>query len=201
MKRFKVPSSIWYRQHKVLSLVIAVVLIGIVFWGYQAYSGYTNKKSFEKALAAIDIVYADIVSEVGPPDNYKHTNDCSRPSGVYEDGPLSCSVSTSFIYGVANRTEANNLLKKIQTVIGEHQDLLKPTQALAATIEDTLVVNTYHHSALDSYTRGGSMDCYTSYFYDTFEEIDLTISSKVKKPFQINLGCSDFANKEYYPIH
>lgn len=196
----KVPALTWYRRHKWATLVLTLTFLGVAFWGYQAYSQYNNEKSFKDARAAIDTIYADVIDKVGAPDNYKRTNDCSRPSGVYEDGPLSCSVGTSFIYGLNNQVEANSLFKLIQKTVADHQDLFKPSQPLATGIEDTLVVNTYYHSALDRFNVGG-MNCVIKYVFDTDREIDLEVSNPSKKPLQINIGCSDFAKKEYYPLH
>lgn len=200
MKRLQSFSPAWFRRHKWASLGLLVIILSLGFWGYETYSRYTDKRSFENARAAIDVLYADIVSEVGPPDNYKHTNDCSRPSGVYEEGPLSCSVGTSFIYGVDSQAEANSLYKKIQGTVARKSELFKPSQPLSAAIEDTLVVNTHYYSALDRYVSN-SLPCTIKYIYNTAREIDLEIVNQDYKPFQVSISCSDFAKKEYYPIH
>jgi hypothetical protein len=187
-----------YRHSRILLLIFVVACLAFTFFAYQVYEGRVDKRGFQEARRAIDTVYADVVKKVGVPDEYKHTNECSRPSGVYEDGPLSCSVGTSLIYGVSNRSEANRLFRQVQGVIGSHPDLFKPTQPLATSIEDTLIVNTYYHSALDKYTVSG-LTCVAKHIYDTEREINLRVQTPTKKPFQVNISCTDFAETEHFP--
>jgi hypothetical protein len=178
--------------------VAALIIVG--FLVYQYISTQLNKRDFQQARAAIDTIYADIVARVGQPDNSKRTNDCSRPSEEFTQGPLSCSVGTDFIYGVDNEQQANQLFKQIQAIIAAHPELFKSTKPLSSSITDTLVVNTYYHSAEDYYSRGGNMDCFNKYIYDTPREIDLSVINPSQKPLQINIDCSDWAKAQYYPL-
>lgn len=193
MKKFRPhPKWAWL-------LLIFFILI-IAFFTYHGYSQYADKKKFEQARADIDTIYADIVAKIGPPDNSKKVNDCSRPNQVFEQGPLSCSVGTSFIYGVADENGANEILKMIEIIVGEKPKVFKPVKSLANKLSDTLVVNSYYHIASDKYTDSG-LDCVLSYVFDTPREIDLALKDDARKPLQINVDCTGRAKKEYFPLH
>ena len=166
---------------------------------YRSYSIWRNERDFAQARAAIDTVYADIVAKVGQPDNYKRTNNCSRPSQEFGQGPLSCSVGTDFIYGVNDETQANTLFKQIQSVISQHPELLKPTKPLSTSIKDTLVVNDYYHDTQDYY-EGGNIACFAKYSFDTPREIDLITANPLKKPMEVNINCVNEAKNQYYPL-
>ena len=186
---------VWPKEHKLLSLLILVVLGVVSFFVYQRVALELNKRDFQQARAAIDKVYADIVTQVGRPDNSKRVNDCSRPDQEFGQGPLSCSVGIDFIYGVNNELDADTLFKKIQAVIGSHGDL-KPTKALDDSIHDTLVVNSYYHSAQDFYSVS-DINCSVKYTYDTPRETFLSINSNLKT-FYVSLGCDGAARASYY---
>ena len=193
-------ARLWPLRHKLFSVFILIVLVVAGFFVYQRIALELNRQGFKQARSAIDTVYADIVAKVGPPDNSKRVNDCSRPNEEFDQGPLSCSIGTDFIYGVSDQNQANDLFKQIQGVIAQHPSLFHLTQALDTSIKDTLVVNTYYHSAQDYYNTAG-MDCSIKYTYDTAREIDLSINDPTKKSFEVNIDCSGWAKAQYYPLN
>jgi hypothetical protein len=193
---------IWFRKHKTISalLILFILILGLSV--YQAVALRTNKHNFEQARVAIDTVYADIVTKVGPPDNYKRTNECSRPNQEFGQGPLSCDVSSEFIYGVEDEQQANNLLKQIQDSTRNHPSLLKPVAPLSSSIPSKFVANTYFHTAVDRYKTASGMGCTVKYAYDTPLETPLKlIRSSNNKTFYVTLGCLDWAKSQYYPLH
>ncbi len=189
----------WSSGHKFASTALFLLILVAGFFVYQRIALEMNEHAFQQARVTIDTIYADIASRVGKPDNFKRTNDCSRPSQEFEQGPLSCSVDTDFIYGVTDEQAANALFKQIQGVISLHKDLIEPIKPLDNSIKDTLVVNSYYHSAEDYY-KTSSMDCSVKYTYSTPREIDLSITDSTKKPLEINIVCSDWAKAQYYPL-
>ena len=188
------------RRHKIISFVILLVLGVIGFLVYSEIALQVNKHDFQQARSAIDTVYADIVHQVGQPDNFRRNNDCSRPNQEFESGPLSCSVNTDFIYGVDNETNANDILAKVEAVISRHSNLLKATLPLSQSIKDSYVANTYYHRSVDYYKTNRGLACEVSYTYDTPGEIDLQIRNSSQKPLEISSGCSGFAEEQYYPL-
>jgi hypothetical protein len=188
----------WVRSHKVLSIFALVGVIVTVFWAVQAYQKHQNKVAFQQARAAIDTVYADIVAKVGQPAASKQINSCSRHHQEFEEGPLSCAVGTSFIYAIADRNEATQKYKAIQSVIIARPDQFKPIGQLSSAITDELVVNTYYHSAFDHIRTHKNMDCAAKYIYDTPREMDLMTNSL--HGIQTNIICSDWAKQQIYPL-
>jgi hypothetical protein len=180
-------------------LVIFLGLLAVVIAGVQAYQRHQNKLAFQQARTAIDEVYKDIVTKVGPPAASKKMNECSRPNQEFTQGPLSCAIGTSFIYPVANHGDATKKYKAIQDVIKSRPDLFKPEGKLSSEIKDELVVNTYYHSTIDKYRSNKDLKCYSSYIFDTPREMDLSINSN--HALQINLDCSDSAKTQLYPLH
>jgi hypothetical protein len=189
------------KRHKFLILVIFLGLLAVVIAGVQAYQRHQNKLAFQQARTAIDEVYKDIVTKVGPPAASKSINSCQRHNQEFEEGPLSCAVGISFIYSVANREEANKRYKAIQSIIKSRTDLFKPDGVLSSEIRDELVFNTYYHSAYDRIRTKSDMECSAKYIYDTPDETFLRISEIRDKTFQVNIGCSDWAKQKLYPLN
>ncbi len=189
----------WIRRHKFLSLFCVIVLLVIGVFVYEKVALELNRLAFKSAQHAIDTVYADIAAKVGQPDDYKVSNDCSRSNVEFGQGPLSCYVGTSFIYGVVDQSEATSQFKTIQVLVGLHKDLFKPTKNLSSAITSTLVVDSYYYSAQDFYSVK-NLDCTIKYIYDTPREIDLAIKDTSKKPFQVNVDCYGPARDGFYPL-
>jgi len=194
-------ARLWPLRHKLFSVFILIVLVVAGFFVYQRITLELNKRGFQQARSAIDIVYADIIAKVGPPDNSKRVNSCNRVKEEFENGPLSCDVDTSFIYGVNGVEEADSLMSNIQNLIANHPGLLQPSAPLTNQISSTLVVNSYYQTAHDHYKTARHMKCETSYIYDTLRETDLSIKDQTKKPLEIGIDCSDWAKAQYYPLN
>lgn len=190
-------SVFWAKSHKLLALFLFIVLLVVGIFVYERVALELNKRAFARARTAIDTVYADIVAQVGQPDNSKRSSFCSRPNQTFGQGPLSCNVDTSFIYGVANEDQANVYLKKIQIVINNHKNF-KLSKLLSPAITSLPVVNSIYSSATDYYKTAG-MECIVSYWYDTPRQINLVIKDQSKKSIEISLGCDDLARAMYYP--
>lgn len=186
----------WVKSHKFYSLLILIVLLVAGYFVYDKIALELNKRAFQNARVAIDTVYADIVKEVGQPDDFKHENFCSRPNVTFGEGPLSCDVSTTFIYGVADMDDANRVFKKTQITISTYKKL-KPTKPLLSSITSVPVGDVIYSSATDYYKMSG-VDCITSYWYDTPRQIELAINHKNKKPLEISLSCNNWARAQFY---
>lgn len=187
----------WARSHKFYSLLLLTVLLVAGIFVYEKVALELNKRAFSQARTTIDTVYADIVAQVGSPDNSKRAAECSASHVIFGQGPISCSVDTDFIYGVSDKSEAIDQFKKIQAVISRNEQF-KPTKTLSLTITDQIVVNSAYHTASDEFSSDG-LPCIVNYVYDTPREIFLTINDKSKKPLQIVIGCHGIARAMYYP--
>lgn len=196
-KAYKPLSRI--RAHKILFLLFIITLLLAGVFIYQKVAQELNKRAFQQARTAIDSVYSDIVTQVGQPDNSKRNNFCSRPNREFEPGPLSCDVSTSFIYGVEDEDQANAYLKKIQAIISTHSSF-KNTKALTSSLKASQVVNSVYHTSDDNYRISG-IDCVVSYVFNTPREINLTLMDKNKKGFEVSLSCFSDARSQYYPLY
>lgn len=195
-RRFQ-RSVFWARAHKFYSLFLLIAILVVGIFVYEKVALELNRRAFSQARAAIDTIYADIVAQVGQPDNSKRSNTCSRPNVVFGQGSLSCDISTSFIYGVTNEDQANNVFKKTQQIVGQ-QKTFKPVM-LEPAITSAPVGNTIYTSATDRYKAARGIDCTMSYWYDTPRQTDLEINDKSKKTFEIMLNCNGWAKDQYYP--
>jgi hypothetical protein len=187
----------WFRSHKLLTLISLLILLLFGFFGWQAYEKHQNKIAFQEARDAIDEVYKDIVAKVGPPAKAKRDNECSRPNHEFTQGRLSCSVSTSFIYGVEDLDEANKKYRAIQSVIKDRSDLFKNDGPWSSQIIDEVEVNSYYHAALDKLKTTSAMRCTVNYVYDTPREMDLSVDN-TNKGLETSIVCSDLAKAQYY---
>ena len=190
----------WVKRHIIIILLILAVLSVASYFIYQKVAEDSNRLAFQSAQHAIDSIYADIVTRVGKPENHKVTNDCTRTYQEFTGyGSPTCHTDTSFIYGVANETEAKNLFKRIQKIINSAVEMFEIIRPPAISITDTFVVNSYYHAASDRYKVAG-LDCVVNYIYDTPREIDLTIKDQTKKSFEVTIGCFGAARRAYYPL-
>lgn len=195
-RRFQ-RSVFWARAHKFYSLLLLITVLIVGIFVYEKVALELNKRAFAHARTAIDTVYADIVKNVGQPDNTALASECSRAHVTFGEGDLTCSIDTDFIFGVKDEDEATALFKKIQGVINKHRDF-KPTRPLSLKITDQTVVNSAYHTASDEFISAG-LPCIVNYVYDTPREIFLSINDSSKKPFQIVIGCNGKAWALYYP--
>ncbi len=191
----------WMRRHKYLTqiIIIIAVIVGIV--AYQLIALELNKRAFAHARTAIDTVYADIVSQVGPPDDFKKSDTCSQSyveSIVTTKGPIGCNIDTVFIYGVKDEDQATLKLKRIQSIVSSHDRLFKPTKALSLTITTAATINNAYKGSGDEYKSSG-LNCVINYIYDTPHEIELSLKNTKMKPLEIVIGCYGSSRAIYYP--
>jgi hypothetical protein len=170
---------------KICGLILVIVLLYIA---YQQISAILSKKDFNNARSIIDSVYSENVSKFGNPDNFKSINNCEQTNSG-----TNCNVSTSFIYGVGNREQAEAIYKNIQDTIKSHQDL-KPTKTLSSSISTTAVG---YVGAQDLYNLG-KLVCSAKYLYDNSQASFLKLKDTSKKPFYIVIGCTGPAKKKFY---
>lgn len=187
------------RTHRIITAVIFIAILVAGYFVYEAVAFRVNKHAIEQTRAAIDSVYSDIVVQVGQPDNYKQTNDCSRSYQEFTGyGDITCGIDTILNYGVNNEAEANNLVSRIQTIISRNGSF-NLTAPKSASITDRFVVNTSYHAASDSYKANG-LNCKVNYVFDTPQETFLKISDNNKKVFEVTIGCYGPARGLYYPL-
>jgi hypothetical protein len=153
-----------------------------------------DKEKFEQARTSLDKVYADIVATVGSPDNFETNSSCSRPNQEFGQGPLSCVVQTSFVYGVNDLKAAGDLMQKTQSTLDKSSDFKNKIKG--AGMPDTLLNSS---SQSDSYEVAG-IKCSVKYVYDIPRETFLKIKDSSQKTFQVSLGCPDSAKAEYFPL-
>lgn len=185
--------------HHKFYLILIIILLGVAgYFGYEKYAAWQNKRDFQQARAAIDSIYADIVRQVGPPDNSKRSNDCSRSYQEFTGyGNLTCDLNLELLYAVSDRNDATVHYKKIQTILGE-TSTLSTASKLSTDIIDKLVVSSYYHEAQDSYMLK-SLKCTSKYVYDTPQDTYLSIEG-LKNYLFIVIGCSGNAISQYYPL-
>jgi len=158
-----------------------------------------NKRDFQRASRAIDSIYAEIVSQVGQPDNTKRSQTCSRTYQEFSGyGPPNCDVDIEFTYGVASLSGANKIYKSIQYIVTH--DSLKSVSPLSSKITRTLISDKYYSEAQDNYVFN-SLNCTSKYVYDTPQDTFLTLkTNKDLKSLYVVLGCSGAARQQYYPL-
>ncbi|HET9850429.1 MAG TPA: hypothetical protein VFP35_02280 [Candidatus Saccharimonadales bacterium] len=185
-------------RHKITSLVVLVVLVVIGIFVYQAVAVRIEKHNFEQARAAIDKIYADIVAQVGQPDSHRRTNECSRLSRAFNNGPIYCEVASDLAYGVPGESDANRLKSEIQGTINGSGSIFRSSSAPASDIIVKPAPGTVN-SSVDYYKTHEGVMCSFKYTYDLPSEIDLSIKDPSKKIFELSIGCWGSARKLYYP--
>lgn len=190
----------WVRSHKLYSLFIFIVLLVVGFFVYEKIALELNKQAFAQARVAINTVYADIVSQVGQPDNSKQTSECSRSHVAIGDGPLSCYLDTEFIYAVTNKQQADQLMKNIKSVINNNTDLFVSSSAPTSIIYVNPAPSSGSNSEINYYSTSG-LFCAIKYVYDTPKETFLELlNHNNKKTFFAALSCSGDAREAFYSL-
>lgn len=191
----------WARAHRLAVTLFLIILLAVGFLGYRKFTLEQNKRAFTEARATIDTIYAGIVSRIGQPDNSRRTSECSRPSVEFGKGPLFCGVSTNFIYGVTDKSEADALKLRIQNVIGSHPGLLLQIAPPAPSVPINPAPGNNSDSQNNYYRTMRGMECTVKYTYDMPREIQLSLKDSSKKGLGVAMGCSSSARSEFYPIH
>jgi hypothetical protein len=173
------------------------VLIGVIV--FRVYEKQQNQAAFEQARLTIDAIYADVIKEVGPPDDQKRTNSCSKNFQEWGGGEISCDVSGEFIYGVDSQEQATKIYKSVQNIVVNEKNTFKPESPLSTSITDELVVDTYYHSAYDSFKTERGLKCVAKYVYDTPKDSYLKTPAG-KKGLYITIGCFGGAKAPYYKL-
>lgn len=188
----------WVRFHKFYSLLLFIVMIVIGVFIYQKIALELNRLAFKNAQHAIDTVYADIVAQVGQPDNSKRSNTCNIVRNEFSSGPIYCFISIDFVYGLSSRQDADRLFNNIQKIVSLHPELFKVVK-LTSSIDTTTIGNNIYQATHDSYIVNG-LGCTFSYVYNTPKLTGLMIKDVQKKVFQISLGCSSKSRVAFYTL-
>lgn len=169
-----------------LKLIIGALVVFIAaFFAYSYLSVQANKKTFQQARTAVDDVFVQTATSLGSPDSSKRVNSC---------GDSQCTVYTAFVYGVADKSQAEKDLQAIQSNIKSQSNFV-PAKGLSTQITTSALG---YHSAQDVYNFK-SLSCTAKYLYDTPKGTLLKQKDKSKKPFYVEIGCTGPAKKEFYP--
>ena len=161
----------WPKKHKWLTslAVFALVVIGVA--AYYKISLELNRRAFEQASQAIDTIYADIVKEIGPPDDHRNSKECSQSySGPY-NLVTSCGVHVDFIYSVDDKEQADDKLRKIRSIVENRPDLIRPVSMPESDIVTTPAPgNSNLNTSINYYKSNGGILCIFKYVYDSPEQ-------------------------------
>jgi len=162
--------------------LFVILIAGSLTYNYL--SVQANKRNFKQARSTIDSVYSEIVKTLGPSDANSKASHC---------GGSQCTVSTSFVYGVENKSTASYDFHKIQKIIKNHKKFI-PSGPLAT---DLTALSNGFTNARDLYSNGG-LSCAAQYTYDPPQAIPLKVKDSSAKPFYVEIGCTGHANHQYY---
>ncbi|HZP55662.1 MAG TPA: hypothetical protein VFB03_02745 [Candidatus Saccharimonadales bacterium] len=182
----------WFKRHILIILLFLIIASVAGYFIYQKVTLEMNRHSFQSAQHAIDGVYADIVSQVGAPDDSGTQKYCNTSPNGY-----SCIIGKSFIYGIDNESSANSLFKKIQKVIGSQNSQFRTVRHLTTEVKDITITGAPYASASDRYRLYG-LDCVANYIFNDRRDPDLTLKDSSKKPFEVAIDCFGVAKRNYY---
>lgn len=188
----------WLSSHPRLAALALIILLALIYIPFRAYQLYADNQKFAQSRAAINTAYEAVAAGLGQPDALKSKDSCTKETAVWH-GHITCRVETDFVYGVANRQQADVLLHQIQQVISRQVKVLHPVGKPAAAFSDSLVFDTYYHDALDNYRGPYHIACSVKYSFDTPDEVDLSLINPRKKPLEVFLACAGDAKAAYYP--
>jgi hypothetical protein len=123
-KTNKVQEFISYvKIHKVASLFITIILIGLAIYGSMVLYEKWQFKSAEKQL---DALYTDIVGELGEPVSYEKNASCGYSSTKFSKGKLSCSISYLIDYAGTSSTQLSNSFYTVMSNSDKVDNITKP---------------------------------------------------------------------------
>lgn len=188
-------------SRKAKGLLVFGILLLVAGASYKIYAWQAvraDKQRFAEASALVDKIYADIVAELGQPEDHKRTNSCSRTYQEFSGyGDPTCSVGIRAVYGVVNRSEADSKLRIIQKLLSK-QASLKIGGTLSTMIADQQVGNNNAKGAFDEY-RYYQLRCTAKYLYDTPGETLLSAQIENMKSFYVAVVCSGLTKSQIYP--
>lgn len=163
-------------------LLLVVLIAGFLIYNYLSIQA--NKKTFAQARLAINNIFSQTTKNLGPPDASRRIDSC---------GDSDCTIYTSFIYAVTDKSQAESYLHTIQSDI-KSQDNFVPAKSLSTHITTSSLG---YHSTQDVYNFK-SLSCTAKYLYDTPQATLLKMKNNSKKPFYVEIGCTGSAKHKYY---
>lgn len=163
----------YIKLHKVVSILIAVAVLGLLIYGGMI---VYEKWQFNKAEKALDSIYADIVSELGEPTEVTKDKSCGYSSAKYTQGNRSCSISYLFKSNDEKAAYAN----KLYLAMSKSKHVSK--------IDDSV----YNYSPVLNYSFS---------FKTTESNLSCSVSvdqDKTDGTYGV-ISCYGSAKKEYYP--
>lgn len=189
----------WPRRHKWLAFFAAILFVILGIFIYYKVSLELNRRAFQQASYAIESIYADIVKEIGLPDDSRNSQGCGGFQGVYGEGPISCDIRVIFIYPVKDLTSANQLQEKIKRVINDQKNLFMPIQAPQVDSSTSGIVVSDSAPSRYYYETASGIECSVVYIFDPSSESRLSLKDKENnKVFYINMNCSGPARAKYF---
>jgi len=192
----------WIRSHKFLSFIALITFMVIGFFVYERVTLELNKRAFAQARKVIDNVYADIANEVGQPDNYRRTSECSHSYfGPYVK-QISCGVDTDLVYNVEDRNEAGQITATVQNIVKRHKNSLTSTTYNSDVFSESERApgDPNINSHIDYYESSGGLFCVFKYVFDSPAETFLKLpEGTTGKTYYLTMGCNGSARQYYYP--
>ena len=170
---------------------------------YREYSIRADKERFEKAKASIDALYADIVANVGEPNTSERNQSCGRTNQKNDAGRLSCGVMMYFAYTATDHIQASELATKIHQTLDVRIDLADITYTdMNSKLPYSKLIDKQYQIASTKYQdKKTKIKCFLSTTYAISDSAFHVITTSAPHSMSVQLGCSDKAKTEHYPLN
>ena|SRR3989344_1899346 len=186
----------WIRRHKLYSLLLFIVLLVAGIFVYQKVALELNRRAFAQARTTIDAVYADIVAQVGQPDDYRRDNICRTTQEVYGEGALSCYVTTDLILGVEDKQQSDQFINKIKDIISMQSNFILESEPTIPSVNTS--AGSDSEPSRDYYKTNKVIECVVSYVFEPTFNTLLIKKVTNKKTLYVSIDCTAGAKGAFY---
>ena len=154
-----------------------------------------ERKQFAAAQSDLNVLYDNIVKQVGSPDDHQAVQACRYTSVEIGQGSRSCGIDIYLVYRAADSSEAENLTNKISTVIST--STFKVNDATEGTTDRNV-----NNIKTEKFSDNG-LSCVVDYWYFNNGILPYATGSyttNVSNGIFTDLSCWGAARAEYYPV-
>lgn len=189
--------------------IAGFAVIGLAVLGVVVYIGlmWREKRQFIQAEKDISTISAQIIEEVGRPDQEIKDRSCGYASRKFSRGPRGCSVSIYLLYKNKGVLESNVLVGKISSLLNikpsgyafNHKTMTGSDEYEFKELDDGRLFDRQLSTSLNTgFDKGCSIGLTHPGVGTPYREMfDTTYS---EKNFVVGLSCGGPAMAEYFPL-
>lgn len=193
----KTNNSHWLAQHKFLTIVGVIVLLGVAAWVsasvYHQVQVNRERAKFMAVKTDLHELAQDISSTIGKPTTSKEVQSCNYASAEFGLGALSCEVSIYLAYSINGSSQAEKNIRQIDSIISTKAG---PIAELSLDNINNISAYSFNRHGLRCFVDNWRVDEQSTIPISDFRNVGVNVS----KGIETLISCSGNALQPYFPV-